>query len=83
MTKHRIRQHMTVVAADDHALGFVSRVRRDGSFMITGLRGGCGYDHLVLPTWICEVDDEFVYLNKTSDYLAANWPETNDPMIAA
>ena len=51
--------------------------------MVTALRGGCGYDHLVLPVWICEVDDEFVYLNKTSNYLVTNWPETNDPLIAA
>ena len=68
----RIREDMSVISADDRCIGFVCRVEAEEMLRITCISAGFGYDHLIPLDWVSEVD-KYVYLDKTSSYVAANW----------
>lgn len=68
----RIREEMSVIAADDHCIGFVCRLEGNEQLRITCISAGYGYDHLIPLSWVNEVD-KFVFLDKTSSFVAANW----------
>ena len=68
----RIREDMSVIAADDRCIGFVCGVEGDDMLRITCISAGYGYDHLIPLAWVSEVD-KYVFLDKTSGYVAGNW----------
>ncbi len=67
----RIREEMSVIAADDRCIGFVNGLEGD-MLRVTCISAGYGYDHLIPLSWVGEVD-KFVFLDKTSAFVAANW----------
>jgi len=71
MITDRIREEMSVIAADDRCVGFVNCIEGD-KLRITSISAGYGYDHLVPLSWVSTVD-KFVYLDKTSGYVGSNW----------
>ncbi len=73
----KIRERMPVVAADGRAIGFVNSIV-DGGLMVTSVRDGRGFNHVVPLSWVDEVGG-YVFLNKGSGYVAANC----DPPSAA
>ncbi|MGH6926231.1 MAG: DUF2171 domain-containing protein [Propylenella sp.] len=68
----RIREEMSVIALDDRCIGFVSRLEGDAVLRITCISAGYGYDRLIPLSWVSAVD-KFVYLDRTSGYVAGNW----------
>jgi hypothetical protein len=68
----RIREDMSVIAADDRCVGFVGRVEGETLLRITSISAGYGYDHLIPLSWVCDAD-KYVYLDKPSAFVAANW----------
>ena len=72
MIVDRIRKDMSVISADDRCIGFVSRVESEDSLRITCISAGYGYDHLIPAAWVNAVD-KYVFLDKTSSYVTANW----------
>jgi hypothetical protein len=75
----RIREEMSVIAADDRCIGFVNRLEGGDLLRVTCISAGYGYDHLIPLSWVSEVD-KFVFLHKTSGFVAANWE--NAPLPA-
>jgi hypothetical protein len=71
----KIETQMAVVAADGRAIGFVSRVGAD-TLTLTNVKEGRGFDHVLPLSWIAEVG-KYVFLNKGSRYVAANWDAPN------
>lgn len=59
-----------VISADGRDIGFVSRVGIT-EVRVTSLKDGRGFDHLIPFEWIAQVD-RYVFLNKSSSYVAAN-----------
>ena len=74
----RIRKDMTVISADDHCVGFISRVEGEDALIITCISDGYGYDHVIPASWVSGVD-KYVFLTKTSGYVAANWEHAEMP----
>jgi hypothetical protein len=72
MLVDRIREDMPVVTADDRCVGFVGRLEDTCKLRVTSISAGYGHDHVIPLSWVSGVD-KFVYLNKTSTYLATNW----------
>lgn len=68
----RIRKDMTVIAADDCCVGFVGGLEGPNRLRITSVSTGYGYDHLIPLAWVSDVN-KYVYLDKASGYVAANW----------
>lgn len=68
----RIREDMSVISADDCCIGFVNELLGDDKLTITSISAGYGYDHVIPLSWVSEVD-KYVYLDKTSAFVAANW----------
>ena len=68
----RIREDMSVISADDRCIGFVNELLGDDRLTITSISAGYGYDHVIPLSWVSEVD-KYVYLDKTSAFVAANW----------
>ena len=78
----RIREEMSVIAADDRCIGFVCGLEGDDALRITSISGGFGYDHLIPLSWVSEVD-KYVYLDKTSAFAATNWESAPEVAKAA
>jgi hypothetical protein len=77
----KIREGMSVVALDGREVGKVSAV---GTLrlVVTSQKEGRAFEHLIPLSWIAETD-RYVFLNKGSRYVAANWdapaPIANTP----
>jgi hypothetical protein len=67
----KIREGMSVVALDGQEIGTVSGVGT-WRLVIRSVKDGRGFDHLIPIAWIAEVG-KYVFLNKGSRYVAANW----------
>jgi hypothetical protein len=72
MVTDRIREDMSVICADDRCIGFVCSVEGDEMLRVTSITAGYGYDHLIPLSWVSGVN-KYVFLDKTSSYVAANW----------
>lgn len=68
----KIRERMPVVAADDRRVGFVARVEGTDSLKLTRVKNGHGFDHVIPMAWVSDVD-RYVFLNKSSKFVVANW----------
>jgi hypothetical protein len=68
----KIREHMPVIAADDRRVGFVARVEGSDSLKVTRVKNGHGSDHVIPLAWVSDVD-RYVFLNKSSKFVVANW----------
>lgn len=69
----RIREHMEVVASDGGHVGRVDHVRGQ-DVELAKFDFGSGLRHHLVPlSWIDEVDDDKVTLNKTADAAKAEW----------
>jgi hypothetical protein len=68
----RLKKRMSVIAADGRRIGFVSRMAWPDKIRLTCLSAGNGYDHLVPLSWVGHID-RYVYLNRSSAYVAAHW----------
>lgn len=67
----KIEAQMPVVAADGRVVGFASTVGVR-HLTLTSVRDGRGFAHVLPLSWVAEVD-RYVFLNKGSRYVAANW----------
>ncbi len=76
----RIRKDMSVIAADDRCVGFVEGFDDTDMLRITCVSAGYGYDRLIPLAWVSQVD-KYLYLDKTSAFVAANWE--NAPVLRA
>jgi hypothetical protein len=74
----RIREDMSVISADDHCVGFVTRLMDGETLRIISITAGYGYNRLIPLSWVSHVD-KFVYLSKTSSYVTANWRKSSYP----
>jgi hypothetical protein len=68
----KIREHMPVVAADGRRVGFVARVEAADSLKLTRVKNGHGFDHVIPMAWVSDVD-RYVFLNRGSKFVFANW----------
>jgi hypothetical protein len=68
----KIREHMPVIAADDRRVGFVARVEGAGGLRLTRVKNGHGYEHVIPLDWVSEVG-RYVFLNRSSKFVVANW----------
>jgi hypothetical protein len=68
----KLKKRMSVIAADGRRIGFVARMAWPGKVRLTSLSGGNGYDHLIPLAWIGHID-RYVYLSRSSAYVAAHW----------
>lgn len=68
----RLKKRMAVIAADGRRIGFVRRMAWPDKIQLTSLSAAHGYDHLVPLAWVSEID-KYVYLNRSSAYVAAHW----------
>ena len=71
----KLKKRMSVIAADGRRIGFVKRMAWPDKIRLTCLNAGHGYDHLIPVAWVAHVD-KYVYLNRASAYVAANWENT-------
>ena len=78
----KIREHMPVVTADDRRVGFVARVEGTDSLKVTRVKNGHGFHHVVPMAWVSDVD-RYVFLNKNSKFVVANWETRAVPARAA
>ena len=78
----KILEHMPVVGADDRRVGFVERVQGGNSLRLTRVKNGHGFDYLIPLSWVSEVD-RYVYLNKNSRFVMANWEPASSQARAA
>jgi hypothetical protein len=74
----RIRVQMPIVAADGRQLGFVSRLEGAYGLRLSQVKDGQGFDHFIPLDWVSDVD-RYVYLNKGSTYVIANWETAPGP----
>jgi hypothetical protein len=68
----KIREHMPVVTNDGRAVGFVTRVEGADGLRVTRVKNGQGFEHVIPLAWVSDVD-QYVFLDKGSAYVAANW----------
>jgi hypothetical protein len=68
----KIREHMPVVTADGRRIGFVTRLHGADGLQLTTLKAGHAFEHVIPLEWISDVD-RYVFLNRGSAYVAANW----------
>jgi hypothetical protein len=71
-TISKIRVHMPVVTADGRQVGFVTRLQGTDGLRLTTVKAGHGFDHVIPLAWVSDVD-RYVFLDKGSGYVAANW----------
>lgn len=72
----RIREDMSVISADDRCIGFIDKLL-DDKLRITTVSAGYAYDHMIPLAWVSEVD-KYVFLDKTSGFVSANWEHAED-----
>jgi hypothetical protein len=72
----RIREDMSVISADDRCIGFINKLLND-KLTITTVSAGYAYDHMIPLAWVSEVD-KYVFLDKTSAFVSANWEHAED-----
>lgn len=77
-TISRIREHMPIVAADGRQVGFVSRLEGADGLRLSQVKEGHGFEHLIPLAWVSDVD-RYVFLNKGSSYVTANWEAAPGP----
>lgn len=70
-----IRKRMGVIAADGRRIGFVDAAE-SGKLKMTCLGASHGFHHQIPLAWVMQVD-RYVYLNKESRFVAANWERPN------
>ena len=63
---------MPVIAADDRRVGFVARVEGADSLMLTRVKNGHGFNYVIPMAWVSAVD-RYVFLNRNSKFVTANW----------
>jgi len=69
----QIREHMEVVASDGGHVGRVDHIR-GADIELAKFDFGSGLRHHMIPlTWIDDVEDDKVRLNKTLDAAKAEW----------
>ena len=71
----KLKKRMSVIAADGRRIGFVKRMAWPDKIRLTSLSAGHGYDHLIPVAWVAHID-KYVYLNRASAYVGANWENT-------
>ena len=62
----QLRERMPVISSDDTVIGLVASVGTE--LLVTSLKNGCGFDHLVPFDWIEEVGGS-VLLNKNRRFI--------------
>lgn len=67
----KIREGMAVVALDGREVGKVIAIGT-WRLVLTSNKDGSAFDHLIPLSWVEEVE-RYVFLNKGSRYVAANW----------
>ena len=68
----RIREDMPVIAADDRRVGFVARMEGADSLKLRRVKNGHGFNYVIPMAWVSDVD-RYVFLNKNSKFVMANW----------
>jgi hypothetical protein len=72
MATTEIKEHMDVIASDGSKIGVVDHLEGADRIKLTEASTGHGHHHLIPAAWVDHVDAH-VHLNKTSDFVAANW----------
>ncbi len=67
----KIEAKMSVVANDGRLVGFVDTVGMR-HLTVNSVRDGRGFAHTLPLSWVADVE-KYVFLNKGSSYVAANW----------
>jgi hypothetical protein len=67
----KIREGMPVVALDGCEVGKVCAIGT-WRLVVTSVKEGRAFDHLIPLNWV-EAADKYVFLNKGSRYVCANW----------
>ena len=65
------------MASDGRRIGFVTRVQGADGLRLSQVKEGYGFEHVIPLAWVSDVD-RYVFLNKSSAYVTANW-ETPGP----
>jgi hypothetical protein len=82
----RIQELMGVISVDGRQVGFVTGFRGSDGLLLTSMKEGHGFDHVIPLDWVSDVD-RYVFLRKSSAYVVANWetapPETRKRAQAA
>jgi len=68
----KIREQMPVIAADGRRVGFVARLAGNDGLKLTRVKNGHGSDHVIPLEWVSDVD-RYVFLNRASKFVFANW----------
>lgn len=77
----RLKKRMAVISADGRRIGFVKRMAWPDKMQLTSLSAAHGYDHVIPLSWVSEVD-RYVYLNRSSAYVAAHWQNLAPKQVA-
>ena len=73
MPNDKIKRRIPVVSSDDRRIGFAKLPDENKIVLrVTCMKAGCGNDHQIPKDWVASLG-QFVYLNKTKAYVAANW----------
>ena len=67
-----INDHTPIVASDGRQIGFVTRLHGADALQLTQIKNGHGFEHRIPLAWVSEVG-RYVFLSKSSTYVAANW----------
>ena len=78
----RLKKRMAVIAAEGRRMGFVRRMAWPDRLQLTSLSAAHGYDHVIPLSWVSAVD-KYVYLNRSSAYVAAHWENLAPKPVAA
>ena len=74
----RVRDHMSVIGSDGRRIGFVTGLQGTEGLRLSQVKEGYGFEHLIPLAWVSDVD-RYVFLNKGSAYVTANWETAPGP----
>jgi hypothetical protein len=74
----KICEHMAVIGSDGRRVGFVVRLEGADGLKLSRIKNGHGFEHVIPLAWVSDVD-RYVFLNKGSRYVRANWEAPLDP----
>ena len=74
----KIRDHMPVVGNDGRPIGFVTRVQAADGLHLSRVKEGCGFEYVIPLAWVSDVD-RYVFLNRSSSFVTANWETAPGP----
>jgi hypothetical protein len=72
MATSGIKEHMDVISSDGSKIGVVDRLEGADRIKLTKASSSHGHHHVIPADWVDHVDAH-VHLNKTGDFVAANW----------